>query len=82
MDVADTHCQSGKSIMRFKSIDKARDGTGKLNDLINKGNNGLEMCVILPMFIYTTNDTIMFALKGYVDSKEGESYIINKEDQT
>ena len=80
--VAVAHYQIGKPDSRFKTIDKASEGAKLLYDLVKQENNGMDMRVIPPMFISTTDDTTLFAFEGCVDSKVGESYIINKDYET
>ena len=80
--VSVAHYQIGKPDTRFKSIDKATEGAKKLYELVKKENEGLEMRVILPMFISTTDNTTMFAFEGSVDSKADECYIVKKDNDS
>ena len=81
MAVAVAHYIIGKPDKRLKSIEHATEGAKKLYDLISKENDGLELRVILPMFISTTDDTTVFAFEGSVKN-EGEYYLINKDNDT
>ena len=78
--VAVSHYQLGTPDPRFKSIAKATVGAIKLYDLIKMANEGLDVRVVLPMFVSTTDDTTMFAFEGAVDGTDSEVYIVKKED--
>ena len=80
MAVAVSHYQIGKPDKRLKNIENATDGAKLLHKLVTEENKGLELCVVLPMFISTTDDTTVFAFEGAVDSSEGEGFIVCKDD--
>ena len=82
MAVAVSHYMIGKPDKRFKNIKYATDGAKKLYELVQKENDGLDIKVVYPFFISTTDDTTMFCFEGSVQSKEGEWYIINKDEDT
>ena len=50
--------------------------------MVKLENEGLDLHVVLPMFISTTDDTTVFVFKGSVDSAEGEGFIICKDEDT
>ena len=82
MAVSVSHYQIGKADTRFKKLGKATKGAQILHDLIAKENEGLEIRIVLPMFISTTDDTTIFAFEGIVDSAENEGFIICKDNNT
>ena len=82
MAVSVSHYQVGNQDKRLKKIDKATAGAKLLYKLIKKENKGLDIQVILPMFISTSDDTTVFAFEGAVDSTEGEEFIVCKDDDS
>ena len=80
--VALLHYQIGKQDKRLKKIESATEGAKLLYDLVKKENEGLELQVVMPMFISTTDDTTLFVFEGSVDSTEGEGFIICKDEDT
>ena len=82
MTVAVSHYQLGKAEKRLPKLEKVTKGAKLLYDLISKENSGLELRVILPMFVSTTDDTTVFAFEGAVDGGEGERFIICKDNDT
>ena len=82
MAVSVSHYQIGKADTRLKKLEKATDGAIKLYNLIANENKGLELRVVLPMFISTTDDTTVFAFEGSVDSAENEGFVICKDNDT
>ena len=82
MAVAVSHYQIGKQDKRMKKIENATAGAKLLYELVKKENKGLDLHVVLPMFISTTDDTTVFAFEGSVDSAEGEGFIICKDEDT
>ena len=82
MTVAVAHYQIGKQDKRMKKIENATEGAKLLHKLVAKENKGLDLQVVLPMFISTTDDTTIFAFEGAVDSAEGEGFIICKDEDT
>ena len=64
MGVAVAHYQIGTPDPRLPKIEKASEGAQLLYKLVTKEFNGMEMRVILPMFISTTDDTTLFVFEG------------------
>ena len=67
MAVAVSHYQIGKQDKRMKKIENATTGAKVLYKLVKLENEGLDLHVVLPMFISTTDDTTVFAFEGSVD---------------
>ena len=77
-----SHYQIGKQDKRMKKIENATTGAKVLYELVKLENEGLDLHVVLPMFISTTDDTTVFAFEGSFDSAEGEGFIICKDEDT
>ena len=77
-----SHYMIGKPDPRLKSIEKSTDGAKQLYDLIKRENDGVDIKVVLPMFISSTDDTTVFAFEGSVQGKENDKFIICKDEDT
>ena len=66
MSVAVAHYQIGTPDPRLPKIEKASEGAQLLHRLVNNEFNGMDMRVILPMFVSTTDDTTLFVFEGKI----------------
>ena len=82
MTVAVSYYQLGRAGKRLPKLEKVTKGVKLLYDLISKENKRLELQVILPMFVSTTNGITESAFEAGVDGGEGERCIICKDDDT
>ena len=72
----------GKQDKQMKKIENATEGARVLHKLVKKENTDLDIQVVMPMFISSTDDTTVFAFEGAVDSPEGEGFLICKDEDT
>ena len=77
-----SHYQIGKQDKRMEKIENATIEAKVLYELVKLENERIDLHVVLPMFISTTDDTTVFAFGGSVDSAEGEGFIICKVEDT
>ena len=50
--------------------------------LVKKENDGVDIKVVLPMFISTTYNTTVFAFEGSVQGKQSDKFALCKDDDT
>ena len=67
MAVVVSHYQIGTPNTRLKSIDKATYGARKYYEIVKKENKGLDLRVILPMCVSSTDNTTVFLFEGSVE---------------
>ena len=77
-----THYQIGKEDPRIKNAINASVGAHRLHKLIKRENKGLDIKVILPRFILSTDNTTLFMSEGCANEQVNDVFVIGISDDT
>ena len=76
LNVSVAHLQLGSPDLRVNSVYRATLGAIKLCKLIKKDNDGMDIKVMLPMFISTIYNIIVCSFEGCVNARVDDIFTI------